>query len=358
MALRSGRRTFLLGAGALVAAPMIARRAHAQLRPVKLAWIRQFAPAALVQKEVEIAGELGLEVELVGFNRGLDGMIALQKGDAIAADCLVGYSQLCLAISQGIELTSIAGSAVGLNAIIISPKVLPEGDVDPLNKAYVGGEPWKHLVGKRIGSARGSQMEFLLRSYLNEHGIDFGRDVTFVDLKTNADQVLALQQGDIDAAALVEPSATQARMSGAGVLLAFPYDAGPYANLNSSLLVRSEALQGYPDELQVLVQAHVAAIEFYQNDRAAWVSDTAKVTLFDEETLKHLMNPSDLGLDPQYWANVEFDYRLPLEALQLFAKNLHASGFVERDVSQELPNHLNYSMLERATNRSRAELGG
>lgn len=341
-----------------MAAPMISRRASAQLRPVKLAWIRQFAPAALVQKEAELAAAAGLEVELIGFNRGLDGMVALQKGDVIAADCLVGYSQLCLALSQGIDLTSIAGSAVGLNAIIMSPKVLPDGDIDPLNKAYVGAEPWKHLVGKRIGTARGSQMEFLLRSYLNEHGIDFDSDVTFIDLKTNADQVLALQQGSIDAAALVEPSATQARMSGAGVLLAFPYDAGPFANLNSSLLVRSEALRDYQEELQILVDAHVAAIEFYQNDRATWAKDTAAVTLFDEETMQHLLNPAELGLDPNYWANVAFDYRLPLESLQLYAKNLHVSGFVERDVSEELPAHLDYSMLEKATKLSRAELGG
>src|SRR6478609_5149306 len=150
------RRHFLMGTAATVGMSMAMRPARAQAKTIKLAWIRQFAPAALVQKEVDLAKAEGLNVELVGFNRGLDGMIALQKGDAIAADCLVGYSQFCLALSQGIDLTVIAGSCSGLNAILIAPRVLPKDQVDDKNKAYTGKEPWKHLAGKTVGTARGS----------------------------------------------------------------------------------------------------------------------------------------------------------------------------------------------------------
>jgi ABC-type nitrate/sulfonate/bicarbonate transport system substrate-binding protein len=358
MSTSTSRRLFLAGAGTAIASPFVLRSPLAQSKPIKLAWIRQFAPAALVQKQVELAQADGLNVELVGFNRGLDGMVALQKGDAIAADCLVGYSQFALALSQGIDLTVISGSSSGLNAIVMSPRVLPKGEIDEKNKAFTGAEPWKHLKGKTVGSARGSQMEFLLRSYMKTHGMDFEKDIKFVDLKTNADQVLALQQGNIDAAALVEPSATQARMAGYGVLLAFPYDAGAFARINSSLLVRSDAIRQYPEELQKLVSAHVKAIKFYQSDRAAWVNDTAKVTLFDVPTMTHLMNPQQLGLDAKYWANVEFDHRIPAEAIRLYAKNLFESGFIQKDVSEQVAAHLEYAFLAKATQMSRAELGG
>lgn len=352
---RITRRTFLAASAATLAMPLVAR---AQKKPIKLAWIRQFAPAALIQKEVEFAQAAGQPVELVGFNRGLDGMVALQKGDAIAANCLVGYSQFCLALSQGIDLTLIAGSAKGLNAIIIAPRVLPKGQVDDKNKAFVGAEPWKHLAGKTVGTARGSQMEFLLRSYMKAHGMSFEKDVRFVDLKTNADQVLALQQGSIDVAALIEPSATQARMAGHGVLLAFPYDAGEFARINSGLVVRTDALKQYGEELQSLVNAHVKAINYYQTDRAAWVKDTAKVTLFDVPTLTHLLNARELGLDPKYWSNVEFDPKIPQKALEQYAKDLHQSGFVQKDVSAQIARQLDYSMLSKATNMSRVALGG
>ena len=47
-----------------------------------------------------------------------------------------------------------------------------------------------------------------------------------------------------------------------------------------------------------------------------------------------------------------------MKALQLYAKNLFDSGFVQKDISEELPNHLNYSMLSKATKMSKSELGG
>jgi ABC-type nitrate/sulfonate/bicarbonate transport system substrate-binding protein len=235
---------------------------------------------------------------------------------------------------------------------------LPKEQIDQKNKAYVGPEPWRHLVGKKIGTARGSQMEFLLRSYMKVHGLDFDKDIKFIDLKTNTDQSLALQQGSIDVAALVEPSATQARMAGYGVLLATPYDAGEFARLNSGLLVRTAGLKQYANEIQHLVNAHVKAMKFYQDNLDAWVKDTAAVTLFDMPTAGHLMNPAGLGLDPKYWANVSFDYKLPADALSLYAKNLFASGFVPKDVSQEMVTRLDYSFLSKATGKSKAELGG
>jgi ABC-type nitrate/sulfonate/bicarbonate transport system substrate-binding protein len=352
-----GRRTLLTGSAAALAFPMLARKANAQTPSLKLAWIRQFAPAGLVQKEAELAKAEGLNVELVGFTRGLDGLVALQKGDAIAADCLIGYSQFALALSQGIDVTMISGSALGLNSILISPRLLDKGTVDDKNKAYIGTEPWKHLVGRTIGMARGSQAEFLMRGYMKTHGLDINKDAKFVDLKTNTDQALALQQGSIDVAVLVEPSATTSRIAGYGVLLAYPYDAGEFARLNSGLIVRTDALKQYPEELQKLVNAHVKAIKFYQSDRAALVTDTARATLFDTNAMTHLLNPQAKALNPKYWLNLEFDYRLPRTAIELYAKNLYDFGGLRKDVSKEIAAHLDYSMLAKATNLSRSELG-
>src|SRR5262249_6388910 len=158
-------RHFLAGAGAIAAAPMISRSARAQLKPIKVAWIRQYAPAAVVQKSVELAAADGLTVELINFNRGLDGMIALQKGDAIAANCLVGYTQVWLALSQGIDLTVVSGAIQDMMALVVSRRILPAGEIDDKNMAYTGSDAWRHLVGKKVGLARGSHAEFLLRSY-------------------------------------------------------------------------------------------------------------------------------------------------------------------------------------------------
>jgi ABC-type nitrate/sulfonate/bicarbonate transport system substrate-binding protein len=355
---RIRRRTFLAGAVAALATPLLPRSAMAQAKSIKAAWIRQFAPAGLVQKGADLAKAEGLDVELVGFSRALDGLVAMQKGDVVVSDCLLGYSHLCLALSQGIDVTMISGSNLGLNAILIAPRVLAKGQIDDKNKAYIGPEPWKHLAGKKIGMARGSQAEFLTRAYMKTHGMDLDKDAQFVDLKTNADQALALQQGSVDVAVLIEPSATQSRMAGHGVLLSYPYDAGPFAKLNGGIIVRTDALKQYADELQRLVNAHVKAIQLYQADRTALVNDTAKVTLFDVATMTHLLNPQSLGLDPKYWINLEFDFRMPKKAIEQYAKTLFESGGIPKDVSGEVGKHLDYTMLAKATKMSVAELGG
>ncbi len=148
------------------------------------------------------------------------------------------------------------------------------------------------------------------------------------------------------------------RIDGYGLLLSHGYDAGDFVRLNSSLLVRTDAIETYRPEIQVMVDAHVKAIKFYQDNRAAWVADTAKVTLFDKNVLTHLLNPQELGLEPKYWNNIEFDVRLPVKPLQQMAHNLFVSKYVPSDVSGDIGKHVNYSFLEKATGKSRAELGG
>jgi len=355
---RVNRRNFLAGSAAALAAQWIPATGQAQAKSIKAAWIRQFAPAAVVEKGATLAKAEGVNVELIGFNRALDGMVAMQKGDIPLSYTLLGYSHFCLALSQGIDVTMIAGSNLGLNAILIAAKHLPKGQIDDKNKAYTGPDPWKHLAGKAIGTARGSQGEFLLRAYMKQHGLDLDKDAKFVDLKTNTDQALALQQGSIDVAVIVEPSATQSRISGHSVLLAFPYEPGSFARLNGGILVRTDALKQYRAELQGVINAHNKAVTFYRNDRSALVADTAKVTLFDASTLTHLMNPQSLGLEPKYWTNVDFDVRLPKKSIEEYARTLYQSGGIAKDVSGEVASHLDYTMLANATKLPVSELGG
>jgi ABC-type nitrate/sulfonate/bicarbonate transport system substrate-binding protein len=356
----STRRCFLVGAGSVLAAPMITGRASAQakLRPVKIAWNRQFVPAAVVQKGADLAAEAGLQVELVNFTRSLDGMVAMQKGDVFIANCLIGIPQFSLALSKGIELTAISGAVKNTVAVIASRQALPKDQIDEKNVVYIGPDPWKQLVGKKVGFARGSAAEFLLRSSMKANGLDFQKDIQFVDVKSNGDQVLALQQGGIDFAVLAEPAGVQTRIAGYGVLLAYPYAAGEFTRENTPFVVRTDALEDYKAELQVLIDAHVKATKHYQDNLAEWVKDSAKVTLYGQTALDHLMDPERLGLDPKYWANATLGLMLPVQDLQSYAKALFADGFIQQDVSDQIERHLNYSFLSNATGAARADLGG
>jgi len=351
------RRSLLTASlGALL--PMPAASALAQSSSLNVAWIRQLAVAAVVQKQVEFAKADGLGINLVNFNRGLDGMVAIQKGDVQASNCLVGYAQFFLALAQGIDLTVVAGACSRLNEILISTNLAPKDRIDDKNKAYVGENGWEVLRGKKVGTARGSYQEFILRSYLQAHGMSVDKDIVYVDLKTNADQVLALKQGGVDAIVSVEPSAAQARIEGYAILLSNGYDAGEFVTLNNLLMVRSDLIKSSPDTVRKLVRAHVKAIDFYRGNRSQWVTDTANVALFDKNTLSHLFEPEKLGLDPKYWANVEIDWRLPLQTTKQLAKNLQDVGFVQKDIIADIEPHFNYTFLEEATGKRRVEIGG
>ena len=171
MSIRIGRRQFLMASGAMLAAPMISRGARRQSKTVKLAWIRQFAPAA--------AGpERSRTRPCRRVNRRTDRLQPWPRRHGCAAEGRRdrrGLPHRLLAVlpgarPRGSTSRSSRVSATGLNALVISTRGLPKNQIDDKNKAYIGPEPWKQLVGKTIGTARGSQMEFLLRSYMKTHG--------------------------------------------------------------------------------------------------------------------------------------------------------------------------------------------
>jgi ABC-type nitrate/sulfonate/bicarbonate transport system substrate-binding protein len=353
------RRRLLKTGLLLAAAPAILRPRPARAGgTLNVGWMRQFAPAGVVQKEADIAKEAGLTVNLINFTRGLDGLIAMQKGDIEMTDTLMGYSQFCVALGQGIDVTMVAGTSQGLTEILIAPKQIPAGQYDEKNRAYTGLAPWELLRGKAVGGARGSQQEFVLRYYLREHGMSFEKDIRFIDLKANTDQSLALRQGSIDAACVIEPTAMQARIDGYAALLDFGYDKNNVTKLNAGLLGRTAFIKQNRDVVQTMVDSHVKALTGYKADRAAWVKDTAAVTLFKPDTLGHLLNPAQYGLDPKYWYNLDISEMLPLVAMKDYAKSIFAAGFVAKDVSDQIDAHVDYSFLEKATGRTRAQLGG
>ena len=355
--MRTTRRKFLAGSAAVTMAGVGSRNAMSQQPTLNIAWIRQFAPAALVQKEAELLKAEGVNVNMIGFTRGLDGVIAMQKGDADLADCLLGYSLVGTALSQGIDLTMVSGSSLRLTAIVIAPKHVPSDALDTKNLAYTGSQPAELLRGKTVAGARGSQQEFLLRSFLKANGMTIEKDIKFVDLKSNTDQALALQQGSVDAAIMIEPTALQTRLDGYGTLLTFGYDAERITTLNAPLVFRTDFIKKNPELVQRIVNAHVKAIKFYGSDREAWAKDTAAVTLFNPNTINHLMNSKGLGLDPKYWDNVELSYMLPIKKIQTFARNLFEAGFLPKDVSDLIAQHADFSFLAKATGMSPEQLG-
>jgi NitT/TauT family transport system substrate-binding protein len=175
-----------------------------------------FAQAALAQTKITIAvgggaclcylptvlakqlGEFdraGLAVELVDLKGGSDALKAVLGG---SADVVSGYFDHCVNLAakkQELQSFVVYDRYPGL-VLVVSPK--HTGEIKSV----------KDLAGKKVGvSAPGSSTDFFLKYLLRKNGLDpMGTAVIGVGL--GATSVAAMEQGQIDAAVMLDPAVT------------------------------------------------------------------------------------------------------------------------------------------------------
>src|SRR5882757_1847797 len=137
----------------------------------------------------------GLAVELVDLKGGSDALKAVLGG---SADVVSGYFDHCVNLAakkQELQSFVVYDRYPGL-VLVVSPSHTSEI------------KSIKDLAGKKVGvSAPGSSTDFFLKYLLKKNGIDpTGASVIGVGLGATA--VAAMEQGQIDAAVMLDPSVT------------------------------------------------------------------------------------------------------------------------------------------------------
>jgi len=137
----------------------------------------------------------GLEVELVDLKGGSDALKAVLGG---SADVVSGYFDHCVNLAakkQELQSFVVYDRYPGL-VLVVSPS----------HNAEI--KSIKDLAGKKVGvSAPGSSTDFFLKYLLKKNGLDpAGTAVIGVGLGATA--VAAMEQGQIDAAVMLDPSVT------------------------------------------------------------------------------------------------------------------------------------------------------
>jgi NitT/TauT family transport system substrate-binding protein len=153
-----------------------------------------YLPTVLAQQLGEFE-KAGLAVELVDLKGGSDALRAVIGG---SADVVSGYFDHCVNLAaKKQELVSfvVYDRYPGL-VLVVSPK--HNGEIKSV----------KDLAGKKVGvSAPGSSTDFFLKYLLKKNGLDpAGAAVIGVGLGATA--VAAMEQGQIDAAVMLDPSVT------------------------------------------------------------------------------------------------------------------------------------------------------
>jgi NitT/TauT family transport system substrate-binding protein len=137
----------------------------------------------------------GLKVDLVDLKGGSDALKAVLGG---SADVVSGYFDHCV---------NLAAKKQELQSFVVYDRYPGEVlVVSPTHTAEI--KSIKDLAGKKVGvSAPGSSTDFFLKFLLKKNGID-PASVAVIGVGLGATAVAAMEQGQIDAAVMLDPSVT------------------------------------------------------------------------------------------------------------------------------------------------------
>ncbi|QOZ27492.1 ABC transporter substrate-binding protein [Bradyrhizobium sp. CCBAU 51753] len=153
-----------------------------------------YLPTVLA-KQLGEYDKAGLAVELVDLKGGSDALKAVLGG---SADVVSGYFDHCVNLAakkQELQSFVVYDRYPGL-VLVVSPKHTSE-----INSI-------KDLAGKKVGvSAPGSSTDFFLKYLLKKNGVD-PMNTAVIGVGLGATAVAAMEQGQIDAAVMLDPSVT------------------------------------------------------------------------------------------------------------------------------------------------------
>jgi NitT/TauT family transport system substrate-binding protein len=184
-------------AAALLALALISTPAAAQTRVT----IAVGGGACLCYLPTVLAKQLGeyekagLAVDLVDLKGGSDALKAVLGG---SADVVSGYFDHCV---------NLAARKQELQSFVVYDRY--PGEVLVVSPAHTSEiKSIKDLAGKKVGvSAPGSSTDFFLKYLLKKNGVD-PASVAVIGVGLGATAVAAMEQGQIDAAVMLDPSVT------------------------------------------------------------------------------------------------------------------------------------------------------
>lgn len=208
--------------------------------------------------------------------------------------------------SEAIDFGSTAGAAA----------LLAAANGSPIEAVYIFSKPeWTALVvgkdspiqavselkGKKIAATKGTDPYFFLLRSLHENGLA-AADVEIINLQ-HADGRTALERGDVDAWAGLDPFMAQTELEQGSRLLYRNIDFNSYGFLNA----RTEFVDQYPQYVTIVLQQYERARQWILDnpdeaaqilaDEAKLSIDVAKLELVERTVLTESQIPGQAQLD-------------------------------------------------------------
>src|SRR5690349_4547956 len=220
-----------------------------------------YLPTMLAQALGEYE-KAGVNVEIVDFKGGSESLKAVIGG---SADVVSGYFDHCVNLAakgQHLQSFVVYDRYPGL-ALVVSPK-----HTDEIKSV-------KDLANKKIGvSAPGSSTDFFLKYLLSKNGVD-PNSVGVIGVGLGATAVAAMEQGQIDAAVMLDPAVTvlQTKYKDLTILSDTRTQKDTEAVFGGdypggAFYTRPEWIKAHPEETQAMTNAMVATLKWIHSHSA------------------------------------------------------------------------------------------
>jgi len=322
------RRTILGGIAALCVSASIPLQASAQKAPlnppVKLTVgyqkVGHLAPITLVEEELKAQG---VELNLVEFVRYADARTALLAGSLDVA--AVGPADLAIALANG------STNMVGIMGVGSSPKYV-------IGRTGTKLDTWEDLKGKKIAIAPGSAVWFQFAATLIEAGVPYNsfNAVNIQGGGANFNQ--ALEKGEVDAIVTWEPFESIPVMKGYGFFAKnLDYSKSKAVGAELGMLAATkQAMNEKRPAVERFVSTYVKKMKELEASRTKFGEAIAKLTGLEPEVSQKIAEVIQLGpvITP--------------DQIKRQAKAFNELGVIPKDVSGEIENYWDASLLETA----------
>jgi len=318
----------ILCVGALLC-PTVSLAAERALRVAYPAPAGAFLPLWAAQ-DAGLFKKHGLPVELIAVGSSTRGIAAIVSGDI---DILAGGGSSGVT-SQLQGYTDMALFANVLQSFLFSVMVQPAiTDV-------------AQLRGKRMGVTRfGGTLDFVARQYIKRHGMEPGKDVTFVQIGAMPDIVVSILTGAIESGVIGIPQNFLAKKQGLRELADLSESGSRYAL--AAYVAKRSFLSNNHERMVRFMKSQVEAIHFLKTRPREGMEVLKRYTRIDAPDVLKPAYDLHIKLFPQVPEIFPEDLKLVLEEVAMTvpkakganpasfidgraAKDVIASGFVEQ----------------------------
>ena len=218
--------------------------------------------------------EEGVDVELFQFGSASEGVAAVKAGKLDVGT--FGTTAPLLFISKGSDFTFIGGMMINGQAIITRPERLAE----------LSGKDLKVYKGKKIGLVKLSTGDVVFKGALKKAGIDYKKDVTFVEFGSAASVVEAVKKGAVDAGLVWPPHFSLAEKN-SGLKVAH-YVSEFYPNYTCCrIFAYTDKVKADPETYRKFLAALIRAYKFYRTNEDETVGIYTKNLKIDEDIVRN-----------------------------------------------------------------------